>query len=346
MKAEATNRKISWFKREYEADCLDLSPRFQRNPVWSDEQASYLIDSILAGLPVPEIYVRSSSTSDGTTMHEVVDGQQRLRSLLRFGSNDLELVGDDVAPRLINNNFEDLAEAEKIAFWDYSIVVRDLSGATDQEVRDVFRRLNLNSINLNDQELRHARYEGRFISAVEALADDEWWVEVGVANLRQVRRMLDVEFVAELLVGLMAGAQDKKKNLDDYFEDYETEFPGELKWRRLFRRTRETLEEILGEELRNWRSKTEFYGIFLAVGSLLNEGFRFSDDHIASATEVLAEFRESVDQAKKRDNKVEYQQSVHDYAEAATRASTDLARRAARVRILRTILSTGTFPSE
>lgn len=174
MDSSATNQKISWFRKEESAGTLDLSPQFQRRPIWTEEQASYLIDTILSGLPIPEIYIRSSSSPKGETRYEVVDGQQRIRSVLAFGTNDLELSGDDISAKWLGKRFEDLSDVEKTGFWDYKIVVRDVSGASDLEIRDLFKRLNINSVVLNDQELRHARYSSRFIRAMETLADDEW----------------------------------------------------------------------------------------------------------------------------------------------------------------------------
>ena len=51
MDSSATNQKISWFRKEDIAGNLDLSPNFQRRRVWTPEQSSYLIDTILSGLP-------------------------------------------------------------------------------------------------------------------------------------------------------------------------------------------------------------------------------------------------------------------------------------------------------
>src|SRR5438552_2354781 len=163
----ASNRKITWFTREDEAGSLDLSPAFQRRPVWSPEQSSYLIDTILNGLPFPEIYIRASTSAAGRTNYEVVDGQQRVRSILDFASNDLELGGDGVSPLLVGRRFEDLSPEQKAAFWNYDVVTRELHDATDGDIRDLFRRLNISAVNLNDQELRHAKYTGEFIQTTE-----------------------------------------------------------------------------------------------------------------------------------------------------------------------------------
>jgi|SRR5579864_427625 len=335
MDSSATNQKISWFKKEESAGSLDLSPQFQRRPVWTEEQQSYLIDTILSGLPIPEIYLRSSSTPSGETRNEVVDGQQRIRSVLLFGSNDLELSGEEVSAKWAGKRFEDLSDPEKIAFWDYQIVVRDVSGATDVEIRDLFKRLNIHSVVLNDQELRHARYSGRFIKAMETLADDEWWLDARIVNVRQIRRMQDVEFISELFVALIAGPQDKKNTLDEYYGNFDGAMPEQTEWIARFERTRDFIRTLLNpEEIRAWNGKSDFYTLFLAMAPLAERVPKLTATEKDAVRSHLAAFRSSVDQAKRKDNKRQFPRDVHDYAEAVTRAATDLGRREMRLQIL------------
>ena len=101
-----------------------------------------------------------------------VDGQQRIRSILDFAKNDLPLSGDEVAPQFVGKTIEELSPQQKTAFWDYDVVTRELHDASDGDIRDLFRRLNISAVNLNDQELRHAKFTGEFITAMEELADD------------------------------------------------------------------------------------------------------------------------------------------------------------------------------
>lgn len=335
MDSSATNQKVSWFRKEAAAGNLDLSPNFQRRPVWTEEQSSYLIDTILNGLPIPEIYIRSSSTPGGDTSYEVVDGQQRLRSVLLFGSNDLELSGDDVSAKWLSKSFEDLSEAQKTAFWDYKIVVRDVSGASDLEIRDLFRRLNIHAVVLNDQELRHAKHSGRFIQAMETLADDEWWLNAGIVSVRQIRRMEDVEYISELFIGLIAGPQDKKKNIDEYYANFDAVMPQKNDWVEQFEQTRDFTKVLLSEaELRRWSGKSDFYTLFLAIAPLAQRKPRLSTAEKASVRSELTTFRDQVDQAKKKDNTTTFAPYIHEYVEAVTRAATDLGRREARLKVL------------
>jgi hypothetical protein len=345
MDSSATNQRIAWFKKEESGGFLDLTPQFQRRPVWTDEQSAYLIDTILSGLPIPEVYIRSRATPTGDVRSEVVDGQQRIRSVLLFGSNDLVLTGKEVAAKWQGKTIEDLTEDERTTFWEYKIVVRDVSGASDTEIRDLFRRLNIHSVVLNDQELRHARYSGRFIRAMERLADDPWWLDTGIVNVRQIRRMEDVEYISELFLGLLAGPQDKKKGLDDYYETFDSSMPHESDWVGRFERVRDFIRWLFPPaELRGWSGKSDFYTLFLALAPLAAN----APPTLIIKKRILAaldSFRKDVDIAKRKDNERQFADDVHAYAEAVTRAATDLGRRMARLEILEGRLATATSTS-
>jgi hypothetical protein len=338
MKAEASNQKIAWFQREQKAGTLDLSPEFQRNPVWIDEEASYLIDTILCGLPFPEIYLRSQTDAKGRISHEVVDGQQRVRAILRFGSNDLTLEGDEVGAKYQGKNFEDFSKKEKERFWNYNVVVRDLGEASNAEIRDLFRRLNKHSVVLNPQELRHARFRGSFLKLMEELADDPWWSDSRIVTPKQVRRMEDIEFVSELFVGIMAGPQNKKDSLNDYYENYEREFLDKAKWTQLFRDTKALIVDILSpEQIVEWSGKSDFYSLFLAMSNFATATFTRPQKNKIKA--ALSKFRESVDEAKKKDAKEISNRQLKNYVQAVTRAASDIDRRKVRLDIIKKIVN-------
>ena len=64
---------------------LTLAPKFQRRDVWSDKARSYLVDTIVRGKPIPKIYMRQeTNATTRRTVREIVDGQQRLRTVLSF----------------------------------------------------------------------------------------------------------------------------------------------------------------------------------------------------------------------------------------------------------------------
>jgi uncharacterized protein with ParB-like and HNH nuclease domain len=77
--------KVSDFLSWQREGSLELSPSFQRRPVWKPSAKSYLVDTVARGLPVPIIFIRERiNLTTQTTIREVVDGQQRLRTLFSF----------------------------------------------------------------------------------------------------------------------------------------------------------------------------------------------------------------------------------------------------------------------
>ena len=64
----------------YEKNELDIHPEFQRFFRWSLEQKSRLVESILLGIPIPQIFV--AQRPDG--IWDVVDGVQRLSTIYQL----------------------------------------------------------------------------------------------------------------------------------------------------------------------------------------------------------------------------------------------------------------------
>jgi hypothetical protein len=72
---------VEWDKQE----ALKLNPAFQRRSVWSDKAKSYLMDTILRGKPIPKVFMRQQiNASTKSAIREIVDGQQRLRTILSY----------------------------------------------------------------------------------------------------------------------------------------------------------------------------------------------------------------------------------------------------------------------
>ena len=65
MRFESGAQTISWFQKEYREGTITLRPPYQRKPVWAARQKCYLIESILYGIPVPEIFVHETTTETG-----------------------------------------------------------------------------------------------------------------------------------------------------------------------------------------------------------------------------------------------------------------------------------------
>ena len=291
-----THRTVSWFNKALQRDELILSAPFQRNPVWTAAQKSYLIDTILLGLPVPELYMQDVVDAGGEEGHIVVDGQQRIRACLDYVTGQFGLEGNDVSSRWRGLRFDDLKDDEKQALFGYKLVVRVLPAMSDEDLRRIFARLNRNVVALNPQELRNATYWGPFISLVQDMADsDPFWAESGLFSANDHRRMLDHEFISELLAGFMHGPMNKKDKLDHYYQMYEQEFDRRDEMRSVFMATTSEIAQILPRiaETR-WRKKSDFYTLFLSLAKR-SKRFPLAQDARERVQAKLYEFGSQVD---------------------------------------------------
>jgi len=334
IKGEASQQRISWFNRIHTEGNLKLAPPFQRKPVWSHRNKSYLIDTIIRGLPVPEIYMQIKTDANGNSQYIVVDGQQRIRAILEFIAGNYEIREDDNDEHG-NKTFKELPDGVKKDIWDYRLVVRELPTSSEEDVREIFRRLNKNVVPLNRQELRNATYMGKFITLMEKLAEDEFWAENGIMTPNAIRRMLDAEFISELFIAMMHGIQSKNAdNIDNYYQLYDDNFPNRDIWVRNYNKTLEMIQQLLPDlKSTRWSNKADFYSLFIAVHELLND-YIFPIERYEKIQKVLQHLDYEVSA-----NKEESEDPLaREYFEAIDRRTTNKENRIKRHEVIRKIL--------
>lgn len=258
-----TNRTIVWFKKAQDSGDLQMKPPFQRNPVWTHPQKSYLVDSILNGFPIPEIYMQEFVDEGGNEQHIIIDGQQRIRACLEFVEGRYE-VKEEESPKWGGMKFDDLSSDDKKRFFGYTFIVRVLPEMPDEDIRGIFQRLNKNVVALNPQELRQATYWGPFINTMQEISNYGYWSTTGIFTPLNIRRMMDVEYISELSIAVMHGHQNKKETLDKYYQDYEEEFEARDELTATFQKVLYQIE-LLYPDIKNsrWRKKTDFYSLFV-----------------------------------------------------------------------------------
>ncbi|MCR6639853.1 MAG: DUF262 domain-containing protein [Sporocytophaga sp.] len=291
---QTTHRDISWFKQAHELGQLQMKPPFQRNPVWTPKQQSFLMDTILNGYPIPEIYLQDLIDENGDKKYVVVDGQQRITACLDFIFGNFSIDAKD-SPAFADISFDDLKPDQKKKVFGYQFVVRLLPEISDAEIRDIFQRLNRNNVALNPQELRQATYWGPFIQTMNEVADMEIWSKLDIFTSNDIKRMLDVEFVSELTIAYLHGLQNKKVSLDKYYELYEEEFPERSKVKEMFDYV---LREIIGIlpniGYTRWVKKTDFYTLFVYFSKKKNL-FPLHESKRKELGEILLRFGNSID---------------------------------------------------
>ena len=221
-----TQYKVSDFLSWQRAGTLLLSPNFQRRPVWKKGAKSYLIDTIVRGLPIPILFIRDrpADLNNFEPIREVVDGQQRIRTVISYiapnlledfdESRDLFTVSRLHNKELAGKKFEQLSDDIKRRILDYEFSVHVLQpGTDDREVLQIFARLNSTGTKLNPQELRNAEYFGEFKTSMYETAFRHFsrWIAWEVFSEDNISRMDEVEFTSEFTIYMLQGISAKSK---------------------------------------------------------------------------------------------------------------------------------------
>ena len=210
----------------HEREELNISPWYQRRAVWTNAHKSYLINSIFELMPVPSIYIRHTIDLERErTIKEVVDGQQRIRSILDYRAGGFSARHPDHTRRV---KYVDLTPAEKNRFLMSKLPVAYLIGADDSDVIEIFGRLNAVSKTLNAQEKRSAKYSGEFhqFCLREAVMRLPIWRNYNVFTATDISRMAEVQFTAELSMAFVNGMSDySAKRVDDAYREWDEDFP-------------------------------------------------------------------------------------------------------------------------
>lgn len=223
MKRQPSPQDVSWFLDLDRRQLLDLNPPYQRRSVWTKKDREFFIDTVLHDYPSPAVFVHKTIDDSGSSTYHIVDGKQRLETIIAFSKGKFRVPQSFGDERLNGKKFGDLDSEFKQAFWNYSISVEFLPNVDESFLNNVFERINRNSRKLTDQELRHAKFDGWFITFVEAQAADDDWSAIGVVTKARSKRMADVQFLSELLMTSIASdiRGFNQRDIDDFYADYE-----------------------------------------------------------------------------------------------------------------------------
>lgn len=250
---------------------IELNPSFQRRSAWTDKKQSLFIESLILGLPIPQLILAEDKKRKGSFI--VIDGKQRLLAVRRFSSTGEE---DGFKPLKLRH----LSEREDLNGQTYADLIKtdshDLSAFQNSNIRtvvirnwkseaylyEVFLRINTGSVQLSPQELRQALHPGPFSSFVDDASAES--VELKAAlNLKEPDfRMRDAEILLRYLayknfaddyrgnLKLFLDGATERLNADwDAFEDTIADQVSQMEQAFLF------TKEVFGEEnyLRKWK---------------------------------------------------------------------------------------------
>jgi hypothetical protein len=198
-------------------------PPFQRAFVWSQNQCSRFIESLLLGLPVPGIFLFKEADSG---KHLVIDGQQRLKSLLYFADgiiNGKEFLLTGLETKFNGRTYKTLDEADRARLDDAvihaTVFKQDLPEGEINSVYEVFERINTGGIKLSPQEIRSCICHGKFNDYLHNLNENAEWRKVYGPKSK---RLKDVELILRFMAFYEKGAEYKspmKHFLNNYMKE-------------------------------------------------------------------------------------------------------------------------------
>jgi hypothetical protein len=215
MKYKTQEWTIEQLIESYDRNLLRLNPPYQRNPIWSLRAQQLLLDTILTGQPLPNFFFLLGSDS----IFEVVDGQQRIRTVVGYWKNLIpDLQGFTLERRLqATGDRKTLTQS----FLSYRISICVLSDLSEGEsIEHFYRKVNSTGLRLNRPELNRASYlTTNFLRLLQKLTDLPDLKALRLFSSITSARLNDLDFVSELVAALKFGISDKKEKVDELFND-------------------------------------------------------------------------------------------------------------------------------
>src|SRR6267378_523767 len=297
--SQTSDWTISALRDKLDRGQLDLQPKFQREYVWNTrpELPPRLIESLLLEIPIPPIYF--GKVAEGRL--EVIDGQQRLTTLVDFVSNKFPLRKLHRMSSLNHKFFKDLPKQQQEKILDTPIRSIVIDAGANKELRyEVFERLNRGSMILNEQELRNCVYRGLFNDLLAELEKDMYWRKANDTDTPEPRfreREMILRFFA-FANRLPNYTGSLKRFLNEYMGQYAPREPQDLKTHATqFRQTMQNLYAVFGDKSarlyeissRNnrggWDTKVSVMALDIQASALMNR----STGKVQQAAEQIRE---------------------------------------------------------
>ena len=252
MKFRIETWTIAQLRKYYDAGTLNLNPPYQRRFIWTLKDQQILVDSILKGYAIPNIFLFEQRKN----VYEMVDGQQRSRTIIgfiekQFKTKDGEFFDQKKHGSIFNKYKIPITIIEKIE--------------VNESIEEFYALVNKSGIHLNRPELKKAEYfDTKFLNLVTELADNSIFQNLDLFTEVSTKRMNDIDFVSELVTYLIEGNSDKKLKVDKAFENDITlarykELKAEfLKVVKIFKK----FDEKFPLKKTRYKQRNDFYSLF------------------------------------------------------------------------------------
>ena len=236
---------ISTIRDMFEEGDIIPQPDYQRDYVMDDKKASRLIESILMDIPIPTVYL--CEESDSTL--SIIDGQQRLTSIVRYLKNEYALTGLEELSDFNRKKFSDLDKVYQRKIKNTSINSVTLKKESQELKYEIFARLNQGSTSLKPQELRNCVYRGSFNDMLEDIAKNN--KNLAVLFVSENKRKMYQENILRFfaLKNFMEYSSSIKKTLNNCMGKYQNADSQTIEEsKKKFNSTIDIIKQVLGND--------------------------------------------------------------------------------------------------
>ena len=299
-------KTIAELRDMYDNRQIELDPPYQRKPAWKTKQRILLLSSLFNGIPIPAlIFHKHFKSSKAKDVYDVLDGKQRLETILHFiGKKELEdedelwvefknpktdkddyLYYDDLHHKKVNKEYENIFEKflqYPISIIEYEGDLSDIFGR-DVASKEVFVRINSTGSPLKKHEIRHARWSGPFFELGDLLERkyQNLFLMWKIISKTDLDRYLFHEFILELCTVCIEGNHsDRRKKLDELLSQHEWTKKEIMKVQKTFNRIMSWIKEIFPDDnirVTRFKNKSDFYSLFVVLVKLDQRGY-ITDD--------------------------------------------------------------------
>ena len=294
---DRNTKTIKEINDDFRNGCLIVDPSYQRRRVWMEQDKVRLIETILMDLIIPEVFFWPAEldAETGASVTHIVDGQQRLTSIVDFLSGEpskFRLTSKYLLDSAIKKNcgdlfFDDLSSEYKKNLWSYKISIVNIDRSFEKkDITQMFYRLNLTNYSLNPQEKRNST-ESKFGEMSEALSTMDFWKNHKVFSSSDARRMGDVSYCCSIYILAVEGIIDQTsgKKINDYYDDFADSFDEDGVLTKKIEDAMVIIDKLCDKTTFSFISKkAQMYTLFCFV-------FKLIDDNKEYKTEMFEKFK-------------------------------------------------------
>ena len=337
--------KVEKIFRDFKSGQLIVDTSYQRRSIWLERDKIRLIETILMGLIIPEVYFWDAETDPdtGKTITHIVDGQQRITAIVQFIENEIKLskehlINDEIKEKYGDKRFENLGDDDKVIIWTFNLSIVSIKNKEKDEIRNIFYRLNLTNYSLNEQEKRHSNTWGLFADLTLEIAELPFWTDYKLFNSGDIKRMKDEEFCSSLILLARKGIinQTNQDPLNDAYMDYASNYP-EYENDKI--RILEWIDKFVAfystETYSFMRKRTQLYTVFCLMDYFTEERIDIDNSKVQRFNEFVEKYNQFENSSDTAEPTSSEEEAIKKYKLASSEGVNKIKNRKLRFEILK-----------